>query len=179
MDREAALVVAFPISAAIIKTKSIGGNILKVVFHKAPHGYKAHSIKADIYRTNNPDSVIINKPANHPDHASIWLYRYNFGMDIEYKVFINDDFVYMSSAGTITKVDVYTPGNYTVWAKTEKKVILPNPLVFLVSDFAREFFMLCSHLYNPLDFPSSQMASISARDICLRSRPRAMVCSSR
>ena len=33
--------------------------------------------------------------------------------------------------------------------------------------------------YSPLALPSSQMASISARDICLRSRPRAMVCCSR
>ena len=144
---------------AMQRAKEKGGNAILVTSHCSPNVSNAkHRINADILIVPD-DFVNFSTPDNpHPDYASIWLYRYPWGQRCEYDVYMGDKWVYWSRPNTKTEVRVHNPGEYVIWAKTEKRVSLslkvemgrdyyietniwagivcPNPLLFTVSDYA-------------------------------------------
>lgn len=142
------------------QTKKSGGNAAFIVSHSLPDtSHATHRIVVDMLQIPDSCSIHINKKdSTHPEYASVWLYRYSWCPECTYDVYIDEKFVYRSNGGTMTEVRFYESGQHEIWAKTEKRVslpikvdvgkdyyietnvwsgvLVPNPLLFQVSEFA-------------------------------------------
>ena len=142
------------------QTKKSGGNAAFIGSHYLPDATHAtHRIVVDMLQIPDSCSIHINKKdSTHPEYASVWLYRYSWLPSCTYNVYIDEKCVYWSRGGTMTEVRFYESGQHEIWAKTEKRVslpikvevgkdyyietnvwsgvLVPNPLLFQVSEFA-------------------------------------------
>lgn len=144
---------------AVKRSREIGGNAIVLVGHKSPSPSNngKHSIEVEVYRTEAPIKEV-GPATDHPEYASIWIYRYRWFPDLVYNVFLGDKRIFTTYGGAKTEVRIYEPGAYKIWARGEKEssvtlnvergkdyyieasigpgIFFPNPRLFPVSDVA-------------------------------------------
>lgn len=126
------------------KARQAGGNVVLITRHQFPdRQYTIHRIQADVFRVDEADLSLLDKPivfSDHPDYAIVYIYRpYGLGSMVSYDVYVNDTKVYKAGEKTKAEVKIYEAGDYELWARTESRTDIP-----LVVELGGEYFVRCT-----------------------------------
>ena len=123
---------ATALDRAVIETRKVGGNALKITEHKSPDIWSScHRITADVLRIDGIENYAavadVDSALIGADYAIINVYRPGGqqGMLINYDLHLGDSVICRVKSNFCESIKIYKDGLNSLWAKTEAKAEIP------------------------------------------------------
>lgn len=138
---------------AVKKTQALGGNILKITELKTPDSWSMdYKIYGNVYKVNDLEGFVRQLNENTlkildtvmPDTASyalLYIYRRHgyAGSAVRYNIYVDDEVVCRSKAGSKYVVKLTKPGATRIWSKRPGK-----PELYIDVQLKQIYFLRCN-----------------------------------